>query len=156
MSRQANIVTQVGSWRLNLVRLVFICLVLGLAWRLADIQVLNSEFLRGQGDARHLRDVTVSAHRGMILDRHDEPLAISTPVDSVWVNPQDISIDDHKLPELAELLAIDISAVKKKIVANKSREFIYLKRRISPELADKVKQLNITGLALQREYKRYY
>jgi cell division protein FtsI (penicillin-binding protein 3) len=156
MSRHANIVTEVGSWRLNLVRLVFICLVLGLAWRLADIQVLNSEFLRGQGDARHLRDVKVSAHRGMILDRHDEPLAISTPVDSVWVNPQDISIDDNKLPELAKLLAIHISAVKKKIVANKSREFIYLKRRISPELADKVKQLNISGVALQREYKRYY
>lgn len=156
MSRRTNIVTQVGSWRLNLVRLVFICLVLGLAWRLADIQVLNSEFLRGQGDARHLRDVTVSAHRGMILDRHDEPLAISTPVDSVWVNPQDIAIDDTKLVDLANLLSIHISSVKKKIVANKSREFVYLKRRISPELADKVKQLNITGVALQREYKRYY
>ena len=156
MSRRANKVTQVGAWRLHLVRLAFICLVLGLAWRLADIQVLNSEFLRGQGDARHLRNVAVSAHRGMILDRHGEPLAISTPVDSVWVNPQEISVDDAKLDDLARLLAIHTSAVKKKITANKSREFVYLKRRISPELANKVKQLNITGVALQREYKRYY
>jgi len=59
MSRLGNITTQVGSWRLNLVRLVFLCLVIGLAWRLTDIQVLNADFLRGQGDARHLRDVTV-------------------------------------------------------------------------------------------------
>ncbi len=156
MSTKANIVSQVGAWRLNLVRLVFISLVLGLAWRLADIQVLNSEFLRGQGDARHLRDVTISAHRGMILDRNDEPLAISTPVDSVWVNPQDISVNDAKLAELAKLLGLHINSVKKKILANKSREFVYLKRRISPELSDKVKQLSITGVALQREYKRFY
>mgnify|MGYP003385433495 FL=1 len=156
MSRLGNITTQVGSWRLNLVRLVFLCLVIGLAWRLTDIQVLNADFLRGQGDARHLRDVTVPAHRGMILDRHGEPLAISTPVDSVWVNPQEVSTNNAQLAELAKLLGISINEVQKKIKANKSREFVYLKRRISPELSDKVKQLKIAGVALQREYKRYY
>lgn len=156
MSRQDDVVSQVGTWRLNLVRVVFISLVLGLAWRLADIQVLNSDFLRGQGDARHLRNVAIPAHRGMILDRNGEPLAISTPVDSVWINPQEVSLDDARLSKLAKLLMLDLSDVKGKIKANKTREFVYLKRRISPELADKVKQLNIRGIALQREYKRYY
>lgn len=156
MSRQKNSVIQVGSWRLKTVRLVFICLVLGLAWRLTDIQVLNSEFLRSQGDARHLRNVTVSAHRGMILDRHNQPLAISTPVDSVWLNPKQVSTASPQLSQLAKLLSINTSVVKKKIKANKRREFLYLKRRISPELAQKVKQLKIPGVALQREYKRYY
>jgi cell division protein FtsI (penicillin-binding protein 3) len=156
MSRQKNSVLQVGRWRLNVVRLVFISLVLGLAWRLTDIQVLNSEFLRSQGDARHLRNVTVSAHRGMILDRHNQPLAISTPVDSVWLNPQQVSITNTRLPKLAKLLSIETAVVKEKITSNKTREFVYLKRRISPELALKVKHLKIAGVALQREYKRYY
>ncbi|HDY85396.1 MAG TPA: penicillin-binding protein 2, partial [Methylophaga sp.] len=70
--------------------------------------------------------------------------------------PKDVSVSDTKLPKLADLLGINISSVKKKIKANKGREFVYLKRRISPELSDKVKQLNITGIALQREYKRFY
>ncbi len=156
MSRQKNSFTQVGAWRVNLVRLVFISLVVGLAWRLTDIQVLNSEFLRSQGDARHLRNVTVSAHRGMILDRNNEPLAISTPVESVWINPQDVSVDNAQLPQLAKLLSLNTGSIKKKIKANKTREFVYLKRRIAPELADRVRQLNISGVALQREYKRYY
>ena len=157
MSRQpANTFTHVGAWRLNLVRLVFVCLVIALAWRLADIQVLNAGFLRNQGDARHVRDVTVPAHRGMILDRNGEPLAISTPVDSVWINPQELSIDDPALKDLAKVLSIKVSKIKAKLKENQPREFVYLKRRISPELSDEVKQLKITGVALQREYKRYY
>ncbi len=155
MSR-GNKVTQIASWRLNLVRLVFISLVLGLGWRLVDIQVLNADFLRSQGDARHVRKVPVVAHRGMILDRYGEPLAISTPVHSVWFNPQEVASNDVKLKALAKLLKIKRSVIVNKIRNNKNKEFIYLKRRITPELANKVKQLKIAGVALQREYKRYY
>jgi len=156
MSRKAKTLTHVGAWRLHLVRLVFISLVLGLGWRLADIQVVHPDFLRHQGDARHIRQVPVAAHRGMILDRHGEPLAISTPVHSVWLNPQDINMTAAQLNQLAKLLRLKSSSIKKKLSANKKREFVYLKRRITPELAKKVKQLNIKGVALQREYKRYY
>jgi cell division protein FtsI (penicillin-binding protein 3) len=123
---------------------------------LADIQILNPDFLRNQGDARHLRQVPVVAHRGMILDRQGEPLAISTPVHSVWLNPQDVAVDEPKLPKLAKMLNQKTSYVQGKIRSNQSREFIYLKRRITPELAEQIKQLNIRGVALQREYKRYY
>lgn len=156
MSRKSKAVNSVGVWRINVVRLVFLSLVLGLGWRLTDIQVLNPDFLRNQGDARHVRKVPVAAHRGMILDRHGEPLAISTPVHSVWVNPQEINVDSVKLPKLAKVLHLNAKKIKNKINSNQNREFIYLKRRVAPETANKVKQLNIAGVALQREYKRFY
>jgi cell division protein FtsI (penicillin-binding protein 3) len=147
---------QIASWRLNLVRVVFLGLVIGLGWRLIDIQVLNTDFLRSQGDARHVRKVPVAAHRGMILDRHGEPLAISTPVHSVWLNPQEVDSGNVQLKALAKLLNIKHKVITKKISSNKTKEFVYLKRRLTPELAAKIKQLDITGVALQREYKRYY
>jgi cell division protein FtsI (penicillin-binding protein 3) len=156
VSRRQKTLNQVGLWRLNLVRLLFIVMVLGLGLRLTDIQVLNPDFLRNQGDARHLRKVPVIAHRGMILDRNGEPLAISTPVHSVWLNPQDVDVADERLPQLAKLLGLGTKIIQHKIADNQQREFVYLKRRITPELADQIKQLNIRGVALQREYKRYY
>jgi cell division protein FtsI (penicillin-binding protein 3) len=135
---------------------MFIAVVAVLGWRLADIQVMNSDFLRDQGDARHVRKVPVVAHRGMILDRHGEPLAISTPVHSIWLNPQVLSDEHPKLKQLAKVVGIDSNKIKEKITRNKTREFVYLKRRVSPELAQKVKALAINGVELQREYKRYY
>jgi cell division protein FtsI (penicillin-binding protein 3) len=156
MSRQRRTINHIGVWRLNLVRLVFISVVVGLGWRLADIQVLNPDFLRDQGDARHIRKVLVEAHRGMILDRHGEPLAISTPVHSVWLNPQEVNATPTQIANLAKELQLSANTIQKKIKQNQNREFIYLKRRVTPELADKIKQLNIRGVALQREYKRYY
>jgi cell division protein FtsI (penicillin-binding protein 3) len=156
MSRKTKAHYQVAVWRLNLLRLVFISLVLGLGWRLADIQVLNPDFLRNQGDARHLRKVPVAAHRGMILDRHGEPLAISTPVHSVWLNPQEFNADKTQVANLAKALGLKTKTVNNKAKQDGHREFVYLKRRVTPEVANKVESFNITGVALQREYKRYY
>jgi len=127
-----------------------------LVWRLADIQVVNPDFLRDQGDARHVRKVPVAAHRGMILDRRGEPLAISTPVHSVWLNPQTFQADKQQFITLGKTLGLKVSTIKNKLAKNKKREFVYLKRRVSPEVAKKVTKLEITGLDLQREYKRYY
>lgn len=156
MSRRKQTNTKIGVWRLNLVRLMFIVVVIALAWRLADIQILNTDFLRNQGDARHLRTVPVAAHRGMVLDRHGEPLAISTPVHSIWLNPQEVDAADPKLKTLAKTLKLKHSKIKNKVKSNKQREFVYLKRRVTPELALAVQQLNIAGVELQREYKRFY
>lgn len=147
---------QVGRWRLNLVRVMFVLFVAVLCWRLADLQILNPEFLRNQGDARHLRQVPVAAHRGMLLDRHGEALAISTPVNSIWLNPQDVAADHPKLAQLAQKLGVSVSRIRDKINGNPSREFVYLQRRVTPELAQSVKALGIHGVYLQREYKRYY
>ena len=91
MKKEKHTIIHMDVWRLNLVRFMFIILALGLGWRLTDIQVVNTDFLRKEGEARHVRQVSMTAHRGMILDRNGEPLAISTPVYSVWLNPQKVS-----------------------------------------------------------------
>ncbi len=127
-----------------------------LIWRAVDLQIVRKDFLQGQGDARYLRDLPIAAHRGMITDRHGEPLAISTPVDSVWVHPETFSRAYNDWPKLAAVLKMDIQKLQRKVLQRKNREFVYLKRHISPELAEKVMALNLPGLSLQREYHRYY
>lgn len=143
-------------WRRLSVLVVFIGLVVLLAARALDMQVLHSAFFEQQGEARQLRNVTIPANRGDIVDRNGEPLAISTPVSSIWLNPQAFDADDKSLKKLARLLSIDKSRLKKKIETYQDREFMYLKRHVSPELANKVLALNIKGIALQDEYRRYY
>lgn len=120
------------------------------------LQVWNSDYLREQGDARHLRVVEDASHRGMILDRNGEPLAISTPVDSVWVNPAEFSRERQHWSALSRLLGISTREMATQLAKYAGREFMYLKRQIAPELADQVMALQIPGVALQREYRRYY
>ncbi|MBT8129172.1 MAG: penicillin-binding protein 2 [Gammaproteobacteria bacterium] len=143
-------------WRRVSVLVVFVGLVVLLAARAMDMQVLHSAFFEQQGDARQLRNVTIPANRGDIVDRNGEPLAISTPVSSIWLNPQAFDADAKSLKQLARMLSIDTGRLKKKIETYQDREFMYLKRHVSPELADKVLALNIKGIALQDEYRRYY
>lgn len=127
-----------------------------LAARVAELQLLDRDFLKHQGEARHLRVVSVSAHRGMITDRNDEPLAISTPVESVWANPGELLPARDRLPRLAQVLGLDNDDLLRLLTRRKDREFVYLRRHIGPELARKVTALEAPGVALQREYRRYY
>ena len=143
-------------WRRLSVLFVFFCVVTLLAGRALDMQVLHSAFFEQQGEARQLRHVVIPANRGDIVDRNGEPLAISTPVNSIWLNPQDFSATAESLKKLARLIAIDPSRLKEKISAYQDREFMYLRRHVSPELAQQVLDLNIKGVALQDEYRRYY
>ena len=138
---------------------LFMCMslaALALVWRAICLQVLDTEFLQSQADARHLRVVSLPAHRGKILDRNGEPLAISTPVESVWVNPQALGGEQQRIPELAKLLSLDFDKVQRLLASRAEREFVYLRRHISPDLASQVAALKIPGVHLQREYRRYY
>lgn len=128
----------------------------GLLWRAVDLQLLHKEFLQGQGDARHLRVVSIPAHRGMITDRNGEPLAISTPVDSIWAHPRDLLAARDEWKQLAKLLDVDRAWLKQRVEQNATREFVYLKRHVPPALAEQVLALGIPGVATQREYRRYY
>ena len=119
----------------------------------AYLHVVEGDFLQEEGDARYLRNIEVEATRGMIVDRHGEPLAISTPVDSVWVNPQKFSKDRADWQALAQLLTV---AVDKALKGRMGRGFVYLRRQVDPELGKRVMALAIAGVHLQREYKRYY
>ncbi len=141
--------------RITLLGLMLV-VVAGLIWRAVDLQILHKDFLQGQGDARHLRVVSIPAHRGMITDRHGEPLAISTPVDSIWANPQDLLSARDEWNQLAKTLDVNRAWLKERIERNATREFVYLKRHVQPELAEQVMALGIPGVSLQREYRRYY
>ena len=142
-------------------RRAFITICMGLAavtlvWRAVCLQVLDKQFLLSQGEARHLRVVTLPAHRGVIQDRNGEPLAVSTQVESVWINPQELGGEQQRIPELAKLLGLDSAKVKRLLASRADREFVYLKRHVSPALAEQVTALKVPGVYLQREYKRYY
>lgn len=142
-------------------RLYFVAGVLGLAsavllWRVVDLHVFNRDFLQDQGDARALRVVEVPAHRGMITDRYGEPLAVSTPVESVWANPKELAEARDQWKALCKVLEIDPRKLERSLAKRQEREFLYLRRHITPELAAKVMALEVPGVSLQREYRRYY
>ncbi len=129
---------------------------LGLAARAVELQLVDHGFLARQGDNRSLRVVKIAAHRGAITDRSGEPLAVSTPVDSVWVNPQELNENIDQLPKLAKALALDPQALARRVTSNLDREFLYLVRHMPPDLAAHVRALGIPGVYLLREYRRYY
>jgi len=135
---------------------VFALAIAGLFWRALDMQVINQPFFKQQGDARHLRVVPISAHRGDIYDRNGEPLAISTPVDSIWANPKEMKNDLKRVTEIAKALKINSQHLKNKLVKNSNREFVYILRQVPPQMGEKITSLAIPGVYLQREYKRYY
>ncbi len=151
-----NNIKQQFAFRRLVVAALFLLAMCALLWRAFDLHISSQEFLQKQGDARHIRTVEINAHRGNIYDRNGEPLAISTPVDSVWINPKQITASLDQLPKLAKLLSIKIESLQKRLLANSSREFMYVKRRIQPSLAEQVKELAIEGVYFQREYQRFY
>jgi cell division protein FtsI (penicillin-binding protein 3) len=135
---------------------ILLLVTLSLVWRLVDLTIIKRAYLQGQGNARTLRTVEIPAYRGMILDRNGKPLAISTPVDSVWVNPKEFLSAPHDVNSLASLLNIPAHELLHHINAAKKREFLYLKRDINPEIGASIKALKIPGVYLQKEFRRYY
>ena len=146
------------AWRRVVVMVVLLLLPVLLLARAASLQYLEGDFLQSQGDQRHLRVEALPAHRGAIYDRHGEPLAISAPVDSVWADPGVLlaSAEPNAIERLAEVLNLDASALRENLRNRRAREFVYIRRHVAPALAEAVMALNIPGLALQREYRRFY
>ena len=127
-----------------------------LLWRAVDLQVFNKGFLQNHGDARSIRVVEIPAHRGMIIDRNGEPLAISTPVSSIWATPREVIMSDTTILPLARLLDITEVELEAMLKDRIGRKFVYLKRHVDPDLSEKIIALNIPGISLQREFRRYY
>jgi cell division protein FtsI (penicillin-binding protein 3) len=118
--------------------------------------MFDRSFLLHQGNVRSIRIINIPAYRGMITDRNGEPLAISTPVDSIWINPQDFYSTAQNVQKLSKVLNVTPNYLRKLLVKNANREFVYLKRGVNPEIAKAVTALAISGIYLEREYKRYY
>ena len=127
-----------------------------LAARATFLQVVSADYLQTQGQVRHTRVVKDNSHRGMVLDRNGVPFAISTPVDSVWAHPATVLEERRSLAPLARLLETSASELTKLLQRSVDREFVYLKRHVAPELAARVTGLNVPGVSLLREYRRYY
>lgn len=142
--------------RSALVLTFFALFAASLMARAVHLQVLDKEFLNHQADTRHLRTEKISAHRGTITDRNGEPLAISTPVDSIWANPQEFAAAVDSIPALARVLDLDQQTLMRRVTRSMDKEFLYLKRHLSPEQAERVRSLELPGVNVQREYRRYY
>jgi cell division protein FtsI (penicillin-binding protein 3) len=145
-----------GAWRTWLVGAMLTLGGLALVARAVFLQVIDEDFLNRQGDARILRDVKLSANRGMVLDRNGEPLAVSTPVDTVWADPRKLAQHPQDFARLAKALDRDPQWLARRVTSSLEREFVYLVRHMRPQDAAKVKALGIPGVDTLREYRRYY
>jgi cell division protein FtsI (penicillin-binding protein 3) len=129
---------------------------LGLVARAFDLQIVRKQFYQNQGDARFLREMKIPVSRGTIFDRNGEPLAVSTPVMSIWANPSEVLDNEDRIPALAQALGVEAGDLKARLAQRSDREFVYLRRQMSPEAAQAVLDLDIPGINGQREFKRYY
>jgi len=142
--------------RLYIVAMVLALSSSALIVRAVDLQVVRKDFYQEQGDQRYLRDIPIPVSRGTIFDRNGEPLAVSTPVESIWANPTDVLSASDRLPELAKALDLDEEDLKQKLVQRSDKEFVYLKRHLNPDDAKAIVDLGIPGVASEREFRRYY
>ena len=135
---------------------VFVFFSFFLVVRATYLQVLNKDFLIEQGNLRQIRDINIAAYRGTINDRNNKPLAISIPVDTISINPKKFNEDDIKMKQLSVLLGRDHEELIKLIKNSKSKSFLYIERKVSTNISDQIKLLNIANLDFKREYKRSY
>lgn len=145
-----------STTRRNLLVTILLIVVTGLGWRVISLHVFEQNFLRQQGEVRTIRVVSTAPYRGMITDRNGEPLAISTPVDSIWLNPKEFDPEHPHVLAFASLLDLSLEQLLDKYTRNINREFVYLQRHVTPKIAEQVKSLAVTGIHLKPEYKRYY
>jgi cell division protein FtsI (penicillin-binding protein 3) len=150
-----DITAKLPGWRATALFAMLLTGLTGLLGRDVYLQGIHKDFLKEKGNARYSRVIEVSAHRGLISDRNGEPLAVSTPVESVWASPPDVEADRRQIKKLAQILGMDAAEVKNRLF-DTSRDFVYLKRLLPPDQVEKVVSLNLPGVLLQREYRRYY
>ena len=150
-----------ARWRVWLVGATLVLLSAALLWRLASLQVLphteqGFEFLQGQGMARTLRTEPISAYRGVITDRNGEPLAVSTPVVTLWADPSVLLRVPEHWARLARALEMGRTELESRLSRYSNKEFMYLRRHLPPQAAEQVMALDIPGIYSQREFRRYY
>jgi len=153
---QAPRYLQLCAVRLWLAAAVLMLCGAALFVRAVNLQVMETEFLQNEGEARFLREVTIPTVRGSIYDRNGEPLAVSTPVDSIWAHPGKLLEEAEFLPMLAGLLDVPVEDLERQLTQRSDRQFVWLKRRVHPDLAGRLRELDIPGVFLQQEYRRFY
>ena len=145
-----------ATLKVHIALFLFIAAMLAMAARLVQLEVEEKDFLQDQGDARTIRMQKINAHRGMILDRRGDPLAVSSPVVSLWTNPAELPDDESRIGALASGLGVTHDEFKSKMAHASGRNFVYLRRRIPPLEADLILSLGIPGVYGEKEYHRFY
>lgn len=154
--RRKSQVVNYYTWRFWIVISLLVLAAFALIFRMVDLMVLKRHFLVSQGDARMVRIIKSQAYRGMITDRNGNPFAISTPVDAAWADPQSVkTLSPQKMQQLAHALDMSEATIKRRL-GYKHREFVYLKRQLTPTESAAIKAMDISGVFLKREYRRYY
>ncbi|MFJ4431949.1 peptidoglycan D,D-transpeptidase FtsI family protein [Pseudomonas sp. NPDC089395] len=143
-------------WRFRVVIGLLALMVGAIAWRIIDLQVVDRDFLKGQGDARSLRHIPIPAHRGLVTDRNGEPLAVSTPVTTLWANPKEMQASKERWPQLAAALGQNAQQLTERLTQQASKEFIYLVRGLTPEQGQHVLDLKVPGVYGLEEFRRFY
>ena len=143
-------------WRFRLVLVLLVGMVGALAWRIVDLHVFDHDFLKGQGDARSVRHIPIPAHRGLITDRNGEPLAVSTPVTTLWGNGKELQAARARWSELATALGQEPKGFAARLEQNAGREFMYLVRGLTPEQGQVVLDLKVPGVYAIEEFRRFY
>lgn len=143
-------------WRFRVVIGLLALMVGAICWRIIDLQVVDRDFLKGQGDARSLRHIPIPAHRGLITDRNGEPLAVSTPVTTLWANPKEMQASKERWPQLAAALGQNPQQLVERLTQQANKEFIYLVRGLTPEQGQHVLDLKVPGVYGLEEFRRFY
>jgi len=141
---------------MRIVWLFLLVAAAGVVWRLVHLNITERSFLMRQGDARMVREVPIPAHRGMILDRRGEPLAVSAPVVSLWANPQVLGTNLDQAKLVAAALGLPEEDFLERLERLKNKEFMYLKRHVNPSEADALLDQGWLGVHGRREFHRYY
>ncbi|MBI3171325.1 MAG: penicillin-binding protein 2, partial [Hydrocarboniphaga effusa] len=149
-------VREVGRWRRIAVLAALALGALMVLGRAFELQVVQRDFLTREGNKRALRTVAVPAYRGAIRDRNGEALALSAPVESLWVIPAELLQAPEYLPALSKLLDYHPGELRKFLKERSEKHFVYLRRHLSPEEARRVLAMKAPGVFSQREYRRYY
>ena len=152
--RAAKPLPRLPRLRAPLVFGFFLLLFVGLAVRSVYLQGIDNEFLQEQGSSRYSREIEVPAHRGRIVDRAGEALAISTPMKSLWAFPGKVEANPAQLGELARILELPPQLLAKKLAPDS--DFAFLARQVPPEVAEQAMRLRVKGIYDQTEYRRYY
>ncbi len=142
------------QWRQRVVLVALLGAFLALIGRSLYLQAFNNDFLADKGRARFERVIDISATRGRITDRHGDVLAVSTPVRSIWAVPEDVELAPAQARSLAALLELDVREINRKLATE--RDFVYVKRQLPPDVADRVSALKLPGIHQKNEYRRYY
>jgi cell division protein FtsI (penicillin-binding protein 3) len=142
------------AWRARFVAALILLAFGTLAARSVWLQAVHNDFLQQKGESRYARVIEMPATRGRITDRSGDMLAVSTPVKSVWAIPEDARLAPAQARELAALLEMDVRELNRRLAAEK--DFVFVKRQIPPDVAERIGALGLPGIHQSREYRRYY